>query len=297
MLVSELIDEVSLHLHAPASQEVTRSQHLTFLNGATRDLTNAGWLLEIQHAENIELLTDNFEYDVPAGFAYVKELRLGDQTQGNAATADSGVNTDEALDTSETVVDVGDAAVFNVNDLIQIDSEIMLVTALDSSSAQETLTVTRGYFSTTAATHTTDANIIRPLADTTYDYVIPRAYWRVKLQSGGRNTTTAALGSRPQFVFNSDFFSFTAGTPVQVVGQRRPTVYSAETETLDAGMESFLRERSLVFAARFASLGGSAVANMRRAIGQEALALSEQFLRLHPAEFRVAPNSTRIKGR
>ena len=297
MLVSELIDEVSLHIHDPASQEVTRLQHLTFINGATRDLTNAGWLLEIQHAENIELLDDNFEYDVPAGFAYVKELRLGDQTQGNAATADSGVNTDEALDASETVVDVGDAAIFNVNDLIQVDSEIMLVTALDSSSTQEQLTVIRGYFSTTAATHSTGADILRPLADTTYDYVVPRAYWRIKLQSGGRNTTTAAFGSRPQFVFNSDFFSFTPGTPIQVVGQRRPTVYSAETDALDSGMESFLRERTLVFAARFASLGGSAVSNMRRAIGQEALALSEQFLRLHPQEFRVAPNSTRIKGR
>lgn len=297
MLVSELIDEVSLHVHDPSSLEITRSQFLTFLNGATRDLTNSGWLLEIQHAENIELLDDEFEYDVPAGFSYVKELRLGDQTQGNAATADSGVNTDEALDATETVIDVGDAEIFDINDLIQVDSEIMLVTARDISSTQETLTVTRAYFSTTAATHSTGADILRPLADTTYDYVVPRAYWRIKLQSGGRNTTTAALGSRPQFVFNSDFFSFTPGTPIQVVGQRRPTVYSAETDTLDAGMESFLRERTVVFAARFASLGGSAVSNMRRQIGQESLALSEQFLRLHPAEFRVAPNSTRIKGR
>ena len=297
MLVSELIDEVSLHIHDPASAEVTRGQHLIFLNGATRDLTNSGWLLEIQHAENIELLDNNFEYDVPAGFAYVKELRLGDQTQGNAATADSGVNTDEALDSSETGIDVEDAAIFNVNDLIQVDSEIMLVTALDSSSAQETLTVTRGYFSTTAASHDTASDILRPLADTTYDYVVPRAYWRDKLQSGGRNDTTAALGSRPQFVFDSAYFSFTPGTPLQVVGQRRPTVYTQEADTLDAGMESFLRERTVVFAARFASLGGSAVANMRRVIGQEALALSEQFLRLHPQEFRVAPNSTRIKGR
>lgn len=297
MLVSELIDEVSLHIHDPSSQEVTRDQLLTFLNGATRDLTNSGWLLEIQHAENIELLTDQWEYDVPAGFAYVKELRLGDQTQGNGGTVDTGVNVDEALDNSETVVDVGDASIFTINDLIQVDSEIMLVTALDSATTQNTLTVTRAYFSTTAATHDTAADILRPLADVVYDYIIPRAYWRDKLQSGGRNTTQAALGSRPQFVFNSDYFSFTAGTPVQVVGQRRPSIYTLETETLDAGMESFLRERTLTFAARFASLGGSAISNMRRAIGQESLALSEQFLRLHPQEFRVAPNSTRIKGR
>jgi hypothetical protein len=297
MLVSALIDSVSLHIHDPSGREVTRPQHLIFVNDAARDLTNAGWLLPIQHAENIELLNDEFEYDVPAGFAYVKELRLGDQTQGNASALDTGVNTDEALDDSETEVDVGDASIFVVNDLIQIDSEIMLVTARDISSTQNTLTVTRGYFSTTEATHDNASDVERPLADTDYDYVIPRAYWRLKLQTGGRNTTTAALGSRPQFVFNSDFVSFTPGTPVQVIGQARPTVYTAETDTLDLGMESFLRERALTFASRFASMGGSAVANMRRAIGQEALALSEQFLRLHPQEFRVAPNSTRIQGR
>jgi hypothetical protein len=297
MLVSALIDSVSLHIHDPSGREVTRLQHLIFVNDAARDLTNAGWLLPIQHAENIELLNDEFEYDVPAGFAYVKELRLGDQTQGNASALDTGVNTDAALDDSETEVKVGDASIFVVNDLIQIDSEIMLVTARDTSSTQNTLTVTRPYFSTTAATHDNASDVKRPLADTDYDYVIPRAYWRLKLQTGGRNTTTAALGSRPQFVFNSDFVSFTPGTPIQVIGQARPTIYTAETDTLDLGMESFLRERALTFASRFASMGGSAVANMRRAIGQEALALSEQFLRLHPAEFRVAPNSTRIKGR
>ena len=297
MLVSELIDEVSLHIHDPSSLEVTRSQHLTFLNGATRDLTNSGWLLEIPHAENIELLSNEYEYDVPAGFAYVKELRLGDKTQGSSATVDAGVNIDEALDATETVVDVEDAARFDINDLIQVDTEIMLVTAKDISSTQETLTVIRGYFSTTAVTHDTGTDILRPLANTLYDHVIPRAYWEPKLQSGGANATTAALGTRPQFVFNSAYFGFTPGTPIQVRGQRRPTIYSSEEDTLDSGMESFLRERSLVFAARFASMGGSAVSNMRRTIGQEALALSEQFLRLHPQEFRVAPNSIRIKGR
>lgn len=297
MLVSELIDEVTLHVHDPANQELSRGQLLTFINSATRDLTNAGWLLEIEHTASIEQLDDNFEYDVPTGFAYVKELRSGNQTQGSSSTVDSGVNVDEAVDTSETIIDVGDAAIFDINDLIQLDTEIMLVTAKDESSTQEKLTVLRGYFSTTAASHDNASSILRPLADTTFDAIIPRAYWRIKIQSGGRTTTTAARGSRPQFILNADYFDPVPGTPIQTVGQRRPTVYSAETDTLDAGMESFLRERTLVFACRFTSLGGSAIAAMRRAIGQEALALSEQFLRLHPQEFRVAPSSTRVRGR
>lgn len=66
----------------------------------------------------------------------------------------------EALDTSETVVDVltGDAVKFAVGDAVRIDDEIMLVTDIDT--VNENLTVTRGALGSTAATHVTASEII-----------------------------------------------------------------------------------------------------------------------------------------
>src|SRR3990167_591186 len=73
---------------------------------------------------------------------------------------DSGTNLAEALDATETGVDVGDGTLFNVGDGIQVEDEIMLVTAIVTN----TLTVTRAIQSTTAATHadTTDVYKIGP---------------------------------------------------------------------------------------------------------------------------------------
>jgi len=59
----------------------------------------------------------------------------------------------EGLDSSETTVTVDYGAAFSVNDILLIDSEKMLVTAISSND----LTVTRGYKSTTAAEHDDDS--------------------------------------------------------------------------------------------------------------------------------------------
>jgi len=66
----------------------------------------------------------------------------------------------EALDSSETDVTgvAGDAVKFAVGDAIRIDDEIFKVTALDTST--EVLTVTRGALGSTAASHTSGAEII-----------------------------------------------------------------------------------------------------------------------------------------
>lgn len=66
----------------------------------------------------------------------------------------------EALDTSETGVDVltGDAVKFAVGDAIRIDDEIFKVTGVNTST--EVLTVERGALGSTAATHSSGAEII-----------------------------------------------------------------------------------------------------------------------------------------
>ncbi len=79
----------------------------------------------------------------------------------------------EALDDSETGVDVDDGTVFQVGDFIKVDSEIMKILSIST----HTLTVERGAMSTTEATHNNNAaiywNNFTPLAlaDTTIDDV------------------------------------------------------------------------------------------------------------------------------
>ena len=219
---------------------------------------------------------------------------MGDQTRGNASTLATGVLLDEVGDItdSQTSFTVDDGTIFAINDLIQLDDEVMLVTGI----ATDVLTLIRGYFSTTAILHLNNVSIDRPNAGTVFDTVIPRAYWRLKLQTGGANTTTAARGSRPQLIFHSTLFSFVAGTPLQVVGQRRPTtVYTAGSDTIDAHMESFIVERATAYAARFLfAQGNSPHLNQ---VYRESMITSAEFLIRHPQEFRVKPNSTRVPGR
>ena len=61
----------------------------------------------------------------------------------------------EDLDASETEIDVANASELTINYAYKIDNEEIYVTAINSN----TLTVTRGYNSTTAATHSNGANL------------------------------------------------------------------------------------------------------------------------------------------
>ncbi len=289
---NELREQVAYAVGDPFMERVNRDHIAGFINSAARDIRNSGWLVRMQHVESIQLLSDNYEYDVPLRFAYIKELRVGDTSSDNASTVDSGTELDGAIATAgATTVDVDDGTIFTVSDMIQVEDEIMLITAISSDA----LTVERGYFGTTAATHDDTTTVYRPLADIRFDTIIPRAYWRMKTQSGGSNTTTAAKGDRPQFIFDKRFFSFTSATPIQVIGQRRPTTSYSSGDTIDQDMESFLLERATQYAARFRYAQGDAPHLL--VIYQTALSTSTQFLRNHPMEFRVRPNSTLVPGR
>ena len=80
----------------------------------------------------------------------------------------------EALDTSEVSFDVDDETVFAVGDYIKVDDEVMRVTTVPTS---DIITVHRGVFGTTPATHSDNAQIywynFLPLSfnDFTYDGV------------------------------------------------------------------------------------------------------------------------------
>ena len=68
---------------------------------------------------------------------------------------DSTANTDEAVEISESQIDVTDSAVFALGDILRIDTEKMLITSI----ATNKLTVKRAILGTTSATHTTATDI------------------------------------------------------------------------------------------------------------------------------------------
>ena len=65
----------------------------------------------------------------------------------------------EALDNSETAIDVDSAVNFQAGDIILIDSEQMLVTATAPTASPNTLTVVRAHNGTSAVTHNDDTAI------------------------------------------------------------------------------------------------------------------------------------------
>jgi hypothetical protein len=80
----------------------------------------------------------------------------------------SGAN--EAIDDSETGIDVDDMAFYKRGDLIRIDDEIMEVTALSAADAAGTLTVIRGTHGSTAAAHDITDDIRLPFFNAYNNY-------------------------------------------------------------------------------------------------------------------------------
>lgn len=97
------------------------------------------------------------DYSFPSQEEGVQIAGLWGYGTGDTATpyTDSGTNTAEELDASETGVDVGDGTALAVGQTILVESEQMYITAISTN----TLTVVRGVNGTTAATHATSKDV------------------------------------------------------------------------------------------------------------------------------------------
>ena len=83
----------------------------------------------------------------------------------NAASGDAQL-LNEALDSSETAIDVDEGGYFFVGDLIRVEDEIMEVTAITGN----TLTVIRGTHGSSAASHSDDTAIRLPFFNNHVDF-------------------------------------------------------------------------------------------------------------------------------
>ena len=101
----------------------------------------------------------NFRTDVNSGgAAYFLDNQVPDSNMyvavDNPAAGDAQLLA-EALDSSETGVDVDDGSFFFVGDIIRVENEVMEVTGLSGN----TLTVIRGAYGSSAASHSDDTAI------------------------------------------------------------------------------------------------------------------------------------------
>lgn len=154
----------------PQMVSANRDHYLNFLNRASRDLRNSGWYLPVEPAL-VGLESNVFEYDVPANFAYISHIRIGDMSYDNASNQDTGTDLNGAVTAAATSWVVDDGSIFVVNDHIQVATETVLITAISGN----TLTVRRAQFGTTAAAQADNASILRPMTDVDFDEIIPRA--------------------------------------------------------------------------------------------------------------------------
>lgn len=118
-----------------------------------------------------------------------------------------------------------------------------------------------------------------------YVFEIPRSHWEPRL-----NGSTPVISFVTRNLLETD-------KKIKIVGQGRPNLLVSENDTIDLGMESFIRERTLYFAFRYLGAGLSELARWRQQMSQQAWQSSELFLQQHPQEFRVEPDSRLVLGR
>lgn len=201
--VLDLVDSIKSHLREPDEFEVSIAQLQTFINDAAYDARNSGWLLQMEDDESLTFLSNTFEYNVPASFAYIRELRVEDD-------------------------------------------------------------------STTPST---------------WHEIIPDHFWAMRID--------AAV---PKFFFHPAW-SLPVDKQLKVIGQKRPTIYTALANTIDPGMESFIRARALAYALGFTATSRPDLDVQRLNMWVNHRRDSELMLGRHPQEFRAKPSSRLVPGR
>lgn len=149
---------------------------------------------------------------------FMKRLWTGESTLGAAIT-----------DTSSTSITVADGSRFNADSIIEIDSEIMKVTAV----ATNTLTVTRGYKSSSAALHDNSTAVYPwwPTADESgYGDPVHGRLGYVTLDAANYNTLTNEITITNNIKYyeeekNSEDWCTVFGTPEMRSLEARTTVY------------------------------------------------------------------------
>lgn len=142
----------------------------------------------------------------------------------------------EALDGSETAVDVDNGAYFSANQIIMVDDELMLVTSISTN----TLTVVRGYGSSSAATHTDNKPV----------YIVSAAAEEGDDAPANRSRTRTRAANYTQII-NSDTVDVSGTTrAVNTIGIADEFEEQRELSTLEAMRDL---ERASIYSSQHSS--------------------------------------------
>ncbi len=78
--VLDVVDSIMDSIRGPDAVEITIPQVQQFINDAVYEARSSGWLLPMEDDESLTFAANTYEYNVPADFAYVYELRVEDDT-------------------------------------------------------------------------------------------------------------------------------------------------------------------------------------------------------------------------
>ncbi len=135
-----------------------KSQNGVQLREASGSLTAAEVLVPIRNVDSYNRAAIMIRQTGNLTLAAGEEVSFIISTSYDAQAgiyADSTTNTDGAVDIAQSVIAVVDGSVFVVGDVVRMDDEKMLVTAI----ATDDLTVTRAFEGTAAATHITALDV------------------------------------------------------------------------------------------------------------------------------------------
>lgn len=77
---NDIADRVAMRLRDSGNDSLTQAEYFGFVQDAYDDLMASGWLDVCEEDESTLMAADTYEYDVPANFAFVAELREQDST-------------------------------------------------------------------------------------------------------------------------------------------------------------------------------------------------------------------------
>ncbi len=121
---------------------------------------------------------------------------------------------------------------------------------------------------------------------TNFDTIIARHYWQMRINGG-----VAVFSLEPSWQV-----TYTAGN-LKVVGWQRPNVSYSVGNTIDPGLESFIRERAAAHALAYMAAGMSELDRFRQSGSEIKKRDSEAFLARRPEQFEILPLARYVPGR
>ncbi len=155
----------------------------------------------------------------------------------------------------------------------------------------ESLTIASGTFTYSVPASFAYVRELRLESTTTsdkYPNAVHPSLWRLTIETG----------STPVIYFNENEFDSAThdSKSLKVIGQKRVAQLTS-SDTVPPGLEGFIRERTVAYAAEFVAGGQSELAQQRRRLSEVAWARSNEILTTIPREYRPLPDAKRVPER